>query len=92
MSAWGNGGWKDWGTGEWTDNKNNKPMNMADNEGWIDFNKNKEADEQTQDQNNYQKGGVRLKCFSAQGGILSPILKYAFTAISEMAKIAPWAD
>ena len=57
MSSWGNGGWKDWGTGEWIDNNKNKPMNMTDEEGWIDFNKDKETDDHIKDPNNYQKGG-----------------------------------
>ena len=52
MSSWGNGGWKDWGTGEWTDSKKKKPMNMADEEGWIDFNKDKETDDHIKDHNN----------------------------------------
>ena len=37
MTAWGNGGWKYWGTGEWVDSNKKKPMNMDEEGEWIDF-------------------------------------------------------
>ena len=46
-----------WETGEWIDNKKKKPMNMMDEEEWIDDNKDKEPDDHIKDHNNYQKGG-----------------------------------
>ena len=58
MSNWGNGGWKSWETGEWVDNKK-KPMNMTDEEEWIDYSKDKEPDDHIKDHNNYQKGEER---------------------------------
>ena len=57
MSTWGNGGWKDWGTGEWIDNKKKKPMNMLDEEGWTDLSQRREQDEPPREFYTHQKGG-----------------------------------